>query len=99
MALMLEKSGLPVTGYLFPGKRRGCITRQAADYALRKACDRLGFEGYSTHSFRRTALTRLSNAGIPLRVIQEISGHKSLTELQKYLAVSPEQVEDAISNI
>jgi integrase/recombinase XerD len=39
----------------------------------------------------------MSNAGVPLRVIQEISGHKSLSELQKYLEVKPEQKKGAIA--
>ncbi|WP_345940639.1 hypothetical protein [Nostoc sp. UIC 10630] len=30
----------------------------------------MGVEGVSTHSFRRTALTQMSSAGIPLRTIQ-----------------------------
>ncbi|NEO10416.1 MAG: hypothetical protein F6K51_34790, partial [Moorea sp. SIO3I8] len=34
---------------------------------------------------------------IPLRVIQEISGHRTLDELYKYLEVRPEQVRGAIS--
>ena len=53
----------------------------------------------STHSFRRTALTQMSNAGIPLRVIQEISGHRTLDELYKYLEVKPEQVRGAIASL
>ncbi|NET31349.1 MAG: site-specific integrase [Cyanothece sp. SIO1E1] len=93
---MLKEADLPRSGYLFPG-RRGPITRQACDKALRQVCDLLGFEGFSTHSFRRTALTRLSNAGVPLRVVQEISGHESLEALRKYLEVKPEQVEQAVS--
>ncbi len=36
--------------------------------------------------------TQMSNTGIPLRVIQEISGHRNLEQLQKYLEVSEEQV-------
>ena len=44
-----------------------------------------------------TALTLMSNEGIPLRIIQEISGHRSLEELQKYLEVKPEQVRGAVS--
>ena len=96
---VLGETGLPTTGYLFPGRGSGPITRQACDLALRKVCDRIGLEGHSTHSFRRTALTRLSNSKVPLRVIQEISGHKSLQELQRYLEVSPEQVEDAIASL
>jgi len=51
----------------------------------------------NTHSFRRTALTRMSNAGVPLRHIQEISGHKDLATLQKYLEVSPEHRKSAIA--
>jgi integrase/recombinase XerD len=43
------------------------------------------------------ALTQLSNAGIPLRVIQEISGHNNLEQLQKYLEVKPEQVRGAVA--
>ncbi len=59
--------------------------------------NRVGIEGGSTHSFRRTGLTQLSNAGIPLRVIQEISGHNNLEQLQKYLEVKPEQIRGAIA--
>jgi integrase/recombinase XerD len=39
----------------------------------------------------------MSNAGIPLRVIQEVSGHRNLEQLQKYLEVEPSQVRGAIS--
>ena len=41
----------------------------------------------------------MSNAGIPLRVIQEISGHRTLDELQKYLEVSEAQVRGAVSSL
>ena len=84
--------------YLFPGRwGRGHIHPDSAALILRTALERLAIEGASTHSFRRTALTRLSNAGVPLRVIQEISGHETLAALQKYLEVTERQVEDAIA--
>ncbi|WP_371934123.1 tyrosine-type recombinase/integrase [Chroococcidiopsis sp. CCNUC1] len=73
------------------------LTRAAADLILRAACKRARIRGASTHSFRRTALTNMSNANVPIRVIQEISGHKSLTALQRYLEVKPDQVESAIA--
>lgn len=86
--------------HLFPGRHgRGKLTRQAADQILNEACDCIGLEGVSTHSFRRTALTKMSDAGIPLRVIQEISGHRSLNELQRYLEVKPAQKEAAIATL
>ena len=66
---------------------------------MREALERIGIEGASTHSFRRTALTQMSNAGIPLRIIQEISGHSNLEQLQRYLDVKPDQVKGAIASL
>jgi integrase/recombinase XerD len=85
--------------YLFPGRSDGHISEDSAARILRSACFRVGITGVSTHSFRRTALTQMSNAGIPLRVIQEISGHRNLEQLQKYLEVSEEQVLGAASSL
>lgn len=90
----------PLAGknYLFSGRwGRGHLHPDSADKLLRAACQRVDLEGVSTHSFRRTALTRLSAAGVPLRVIQELSGHKTLSALQRYLEVGEEEVERAIA--
>lgn len=85
-------------GFLFPGRHgQGHLHPDSASWILREACRRVGIDGVSTHSFRRTALTQMSNAGIPLRIIQEISGHRTLDELYKYLEVSPDQVRGAIA--
>jgi integrase len=51
---------------------------------------RVGLIGVSSHSFRRTALTQMSNNGTPLRVIQEVSGHRNLEQLQVYIEVRDE---------
>ena len=89
--------------YLFPGRHRCHHWRHlhpdSADRILREAFERAGIEGASTHSFRRTALTQMSNAGIPLRIIQEISGHSNLEQLQRYLEVKPNQVRGAIAGL
>ena len=89
--------------WLFPShhnsKTSKQMSRAAADLILRKACERVGLVGVSTHSFRRTALTQMSSAGIPLRVIQKISGHSSLATLQRYLEISDQQVVEAVNVI
>jgi integrase/recombinase XerD len=89
--------------FLFPGshnaKTHKQMTRAAADLILKDACSRLGLIGVSTHSFRRTALTQMHNAGVPLRVIQMISGHSSLETLQRYLEVTDEQIVEAVKTI
>lgn len=89
----------PYDEYLFgspksPGKP---LSRFQAHRILERATNQCGLEGVSTHSFRRTCLTQMSDSGVPLRHIQSISGHKSLNELARYLEVSPENQQLAIS--
>lgn len=94
----LEEYTHPRRGFLFPGHhKRPHLHPDSAAWLFREACKRVDIEGASTHSFRRTALTHLSSTGIPLRVIQEVSGHRTLNELYKYLEVKPEQVRGAVS--
>lgn len=98
LKLLLANHDAPRQGYLFPGRYGiGHLHRAQVDRILRSACDRLNIKGVSTHSFRRSALTQMHNEGVPLRVIQRISGHSSLATLQKYLEVSDGQMLDAIA--
>ncbi|MCC5622488.1 site-specific integrase [Nostoc sp. CHAB 5715] len=91
----------PLAGddYLFPGRCDRHISEDSAARILRTACKQAGIIGVSTHSFRRTGLTQMSNARIPLRVIQEISGHRNLEQLQRYLEVTDEQVLGAAASL
>ena len=79
--------------YLFPmkGDFSRHVLRRYADRLLRDACKKAGVSGCSTHSMRRSALTAASDAGLPLRHIQELSGHTSLSVLQAYLQCSEQQ--------
>ncbi len=97
-ALLSDYSSSKV--YLFPGRHGlGHIHPDSADKILRAAFIELGIEGASTHSFRRTSLTQMHRAGVPLKVIQKISGHKTLSALQKYLEVLDEDLESAVSKL
>jgi len=97
--ILIEYYPLAGKAYLFPGRSDGHISHDSAARILRQACERVGILGVSTHSFRRTALTQMSKAGIPLRVIQEISGHRNLDQLQKYLEVTDDQVLGAAASL
>lgn len=99
-ALLAEYNPPLKQQFLFPGRwDKGYINPMSASRILREAFDRIGIEGASTHSLRRTALTTMSNNGIPLRIIQEVSGHRSLEVLEEYLAVKDEQVRGAIASL
>jgi integrase/recombinase XerD len=87
--------------YLFPGRYdlSGHINPDSAARVLRKACVKVGIEGVSTHSFRRTALTQMSNQSIPIRVIAAYSGHRDLAQLNAYLEVRDEQILGAAASL
>lgn len=96
---LLENYSSPKV-YLFPGRHGlGHLHPDSADKILRAAFQELGIEGASTHSFRRTCLTKMHHSGVPLKVIQKISGHKTLSALQKYLEVSDEDLDAAVSTL
>jgi integrase/recombinase XerD len=85
--------------WLFPSSEseKGHLTRTQAHNVLVSAFKALKLEGAKTHSMRRTLLTTLSRAGVPLRTVQDISGHSSLSQLQAYLEVDPEDKQRAMS--
>jgi integrase len=84
--------------FLFPGQQgQGCLSLSTAIYIFDKSFERMGIVGASTHSCRRTALTMMHREGVILRVLQEISGHKDLGVLQRYLEVSEEQTRAAVN--
>lgn len=52
---------------------------------FREVCDKAGLPDISAHGLRRACLTRLAEAGCSARQIMAISGHKTLSEVQKYV--------------
>ena len=84
--------------FLFPGL--GVAThmkRQSYDRVLRRTLQELAIKGASSHSMRRSSLTKLADAGTPLRHIMEVSGHQSLDVLSRYLGCTPKQRRAAIN--
>ena len=55
------------------------------DHAIRKATDYIGLPGVSSHSFRRTAITKMYRAGVDLKTIQQRSGHASIANVGIYI--------------
>jgi integrase/recombinase XerD len=82
--------------FVFQGRfRNACLSSRAFMDALELAASEVGLEGVSSHSFRRSALSSASEAGIPLAALRALSGHQSLQTLQRYLEVSQTAKEKA----
>lgn len=96
----LERYPAPADGWLFPSPRNPDkpISYEAVlKYLQAKQIEAgLGHLKIGTHSGRRTCLTNLANQGVNTSVIQKVSGHRSLQNLQRYIEVSPEVVSNAL---
>ena len=60
---------------------------------------RVGLDGASSHSSRRTFITTLANKGIGVRVIMGLSGHKALSSVQCYIDCNSELMRNAVENL
>lgn len=89
------------SGPLFPGPSGKPLSHEAVDKALRRALQRakLGHRGFSTHSFRRTLITRLDESGVKLKVIQGITAHKDVRSLMRYIETNPKQAQQAMEQV
>lgn len=99
LAYELERYQPPITGWLFPGHTKNKpLTFRCADKALRKAIAKakLKHKGYSTHSTRRTFITKLYRRGADLKTLQQITGHKSIQSLERYIEADPQRKQQVI---
>lgn len=86
--------------YLFPCRDGSCpIKLRVLDTIFRNAVDRAGLaaKGISTHSTRRTFITRLWEKGADLLTIKQITGHKSYQVLEGYIEKSNSRIIGAIN--
>lgn len=77
------------------------ICLRTADYFFRDAVERagLGNRGISTHSTRRSMITRLYNNGVDLMTIKKVTGHKDIKTLMRYIEHNDERTIGAIQSL
>ena len=71
---------------------------QSVSTAWARAATAVGLKGLRLHDMRRAATTDLAKIGLSAPLIQTVTGHKSLSSLQHYLAISPEDFHKAYAN-
>ena len=75
------------------------MTERAIQKQLKIVCDYLGFEGISTHSFRKWYATEIyKNSGYDIALVQRLLQHSSAATTQRYIGMEPQRIEKAILN-
>ena len=58
-----------------------------------------GLKGVSSHSGRRTFITKLANTGINVRLLAALAGHSDISTTQRYIDVNDTQLANAVELI
>ncbi|MGM3305095.1 tyrosine-type recombinase/integrase [Anabaena sp. WFMT] len=88
--------------WLFPNRDGdGSVTWRNVYAILMKAVEEAGLtaKGISTHSTRRTFITKLHNNGVSIATIKKITGHRDLKSVEGYIEIEPNQVRGAIATL
>ena len=73
------------------------FTERAVQKQLAIVCDYLGFEGISTHSFRKWYATEIyKDSGFDIALVQRLLQHSSASVTQRYIGIEPQRIEAAI---
>lgn len=87
------ENGIKPTAKIFP------LTVRAVQKHLKACCDYLGYTNISTHSFRKYFATEIYiNNQFDVRLVQKLLQHSSIVTTQRYIGISDERTEKALSN-
>ena len=85
------RNGIGRNDLMFP------LTARAIQKQLALVCEYLGYEGISTHSFRKWYATEIyRNNGFDIALVQRLLQHSSAAITQRYIGIEPQRIEKAI---
>lgn len=84
---------------LLLSQKGGAFSSQTIQQVFRELYKQVGLDGASSHSGRRTMLTKLAERGVHARVIQQLARHSNLATTQRYIEVSPHLLRNAVELI
>ena len=87
-----EKSLFNYHGPLFKTQRKLKFHPDVLQKWFRKLYDKAGIKGASSHSGRRTFITRLIEQGADIKTVSHLAGHANITTTAGYIETNPNKL-------
>jgi len=81
---------------LFITQKSEGFSANTLTYTMTMLYKHSGLYGCSSHSGRRTFITKLSSKSVPLKVLMEMVGHRNLQTTQRYIDVTADMKRAAV---
>ena len=98
-ALAEYAAGIPINDAqraLFLSQKGGHFSANTMCQLFLDIYKAVGLKDASSHSGRRTYITRLANKGVGVRLLAELAGHSHISTTQRYIDVNAEQLSAAV---
>jgi len=102
VALMALKRQHEISGNaerVFVTENGKAFIRKAIRRWFEEAEAKAGIRDFSWHCLRHTFCSRLVMAGVPLKTVQELMGHKTIQMTARYAHLSPHHLQNAVEMI
>ena len=80
---------------LFRTQKSQQFSANTATQLLQRVYARAGMRGATSHSGRRSYLTKLADKGVSVFVLAQLAGHQHISTTQRYVSVSDTQLRNA----
>ena len=94
-----DKSTFNLDAPLFRSQKKTAFSPNSMVRVLGDIYKSAGFNDASSHSGRRSLITKLAYAGIDINSIRQIAGHSSISTTQRYIQDNPILMADILKSI
>ncbi len=96
--ILRDRTKSPPRGQVFP-RPRGGVSRIKSPFWFDRLMAEFEIEPYTWHHNRHTFCSWLAIAGVPLKTIQELAGHKTIAITAKYAHLCPDHTRSEIEKL
>jgi integrase/recombinase XerD len=86
----------PKCAALFVTQKGGAFSANTMVQLFMSIYQACGLDGASSHSGRRTFITKLAAKGVGVRVLAELAAHSSISTTQRYIDVNDDMMRSAV---